>query len=72
MTKQDFIKALYEAGWTAPGDAQHENIVQLWRKLNPGIAQLEDELEAAKEKIEELEDRDPFYPDDLVEEMKND
>jgi len=44
MRKQDFIDALYKAGWKSDGDAQWTNIEKLWRELFPVIAELEDEL----------------------------
>ena len=49
MKKQEFIDALYEAGWASPCDAQHENIIKLWRKMHPELAQLEDEMADAIE-----------------------
>lgn len=33
MELETFIEALYEAGWKAPMDAQHENIEKLWEKI---------------------------------------
>jgi len=33
MTFNQFIEALYEAGWTAPNDAQHAHIRELWNDL---------------------------------------
>jgi hypothetical protein len=47
MRKQQFIDALYNAGWDAPHDAQHSKIEELHRKLFPVIADLEEELEDA-------------------------
>lgn len=44
MRKQEFIDALYEAGWTAPNDAQWGNISKLWAKIFPTVAKLEGEL----------------------------
>jgi len=33
MTFDEFIEALYQAGWIALMDAQHNNIVKLWEEL---------------------------------------
>lgn len=33
MTLEEFIEKLYAAGWTAPCDAQHKNIVAIWEEL---------------------------------------
>lgn len=49
MKKQEFIDALYEAGWSSPCDAQHENIGKLWRKMHPELAKMEDEMADAIE-----------------------
>jgi hypothetical protein len=45
MRSQQFIEALYEAGWLAVHDAQHNNITELWKKLFPTVAELECEVE---------------------------
>lgn len=33
MILEMFIEALYEAGWTARNDAQHQNIVDVWKEV---------------------------------------
>ena len=33
MTLDEFIEALYKAGWRAPNDAQHQHIKELWEEL---------------------------------------
>ena len=43
MKFDDFVNALYDAGWKSPCDAQHLRIKELWRKLWPVIADLEAE-----------------------------
>jgi len=44
MKRQEFIDALYSAGWKAPNDAQHSKIGKLWENLFPTVAQMEREL----------------------------
>lgn len=44
MRFDDFVTALYAAGWRPVLDAQHTEIKTLWTKMFPVIAQLEDEL----------------------------
>lgn len=44
MKFNDFVDALYAAGWKSPNDAQHTYIEEFWRKLFPVVAELEDEL----------------------------
>ena len=43
MKRQEFIDALYAAGWEATGDAQWTMAAELHRKLFPSTAELEDE-----------------------------
>ena len=43
MKFDDFVNALYDAGWGSSSDAQHSRIKELWRKLWPVIADLEEE-----------------------------
>ncbi len=57
MRFHDFIDALYECGWKAPNDAQHENIKELWRKLFPIIAELEEEVADLEHTVEEYGQR---------------
>lgn len=45
MKQQDFIDAIYLAGWRDNSDAQHKGIKALHRKLFPVVAALEDELD---------------------------
>lgn len=33
MTFQEFVDALYKAGWRSPLDAQHTEIKKLWDEL---------------------------------------
>lgn len=33
MTFQEFVEALYKAGWRDPLDAQHTEIKKLWEEL---------------------------------------
>ena len=33
MTFQEFVEALYKAGWNDPNDAQHTEIKKLWDEL---------------------------------------
>ena len=51
MGKEEFIRKLREAGWKSTGDAQYQNITNLWKRLFPTIANLEEELESLKEDI---------------------
>lgn len=44
MRKQQFIDAVYDAGWRANHDAQHEHIEKLWAKLFPTVAYLESQI----------------------------
>lgn len=56
MRLDDFKRAVYDAGWRDSSDAQHKGITALHRKLFPVIAELEDDLEAARyEYIEAME-----------------
>ena len=51
MTLDDFIEALYKAGWTAFSDAQHAKIADLHKKLFPEIARLDSELQDSKSEL---------------------
>lgn len=42
MKQQDFINALYDAGWYNLGDEQHINIKYLHKQIFPIIAELEE------------------------------
>ena len=44
MRLEDFIKELYDAGWHAVADAQHDRIKDVHKKLFPVIAELEGEV----------------------------
>jgi len=44
MRKQEFIDALYKAGWDAPHDAQWNNIGKLWADIFPTVAKIEAEI----------------------------
>ena len=44
MKFEDFVDALIESGWLPAGDAQHDRIKELHRKLWPVIAELEQEV----------------------------
>ncbi len=45
MKLEEFIKALYDAGWRSISDAQHDGVKELHRKLWPVIAELEREVD---------------------------
>lgn len=49
MRKQQFIDAVYAAGWKSDNDAQHRGISKVWEQLFPSLADLEKEV---KEMIE--------------------
>ncbi len=55
MRLENFIDALYKAGWESSHDGQHDNIEALWRKLFPSTAELHDELIEADEHVKELQ-----------------
>lgn len=44
MRKQEFINALYDAGWDAPNDAQWDGVTALWEKIFPTAAKIEAEI----------------------------
>ena len=49
MKRQDFIDALYSAGWRANNDAQWSGAASLHAKIFPSVAAMEDEIiEVAK------------------------
>ena len=52
MKSQEFIDKLYAIGWQAIGDAQHFQILDLWRQLFPLHAEIE-ELEREIESMNE-------------------
>ena len=45
MRFEDFVDALWQAGWRPMADAQHTEVRKLWEELFPVIAELENELE---------------------------
>jgi hypothetical protein len=49
MKRQEFIDALYEAGWEASHDAQWSGAGKLWRKIYPSVAAIQDEMSDAIE-----------------------
>ena len=53
MRFNDFVDALLAAGWKSPNDAQHTKIKELWRKMFPVVAKLEDELAECRYVYEE-------------------
>lgn len=59
MRLHNFIDALYEAGWRSSCDAQHSEIKELYAKLFPALAELEEELESAQSYIKALEQKEP-------------
>ena len=44
MKRQDFIDALYSAGWRANNDAQWSGAERLHAKIFPSVAAMEDEI----------------------------
>ena len=54
MRIDDFIEALYKAGWDSPSDAQHTNIRELHKKLWPELAKVDEELQELYDKGIEL------------------
>lgn len=54
MKSQEFIDAVYNAGWRPSLDAQHSEIYALWRKLFPTAASLEDEITEIMRAMEQL------------------
>lgn len=45
MRRQDFIDALYKAGWKSDNDARWDGAKKLHAQIFPTVAELEDELE---------------------------
>lgn len=45
MRFNDFVDALFKAGWRDDCDAQHTEVRKLWKRLFPTVAELEDELD---------------------------
>lgn len=41
MKRQEFVEAVYDAGWRATADAHHKGINALWEKLFPTAAAIE-------------------------------
>jgi hypothetical protein len=44
MRFTDFVDAVYASGWRDTCDAQHSGLRELWVKLFPVVAELEQEL----------------------------
>lgn len=44
MRKQEFIDALYKAGWDSPHDAQWTGAEKLWAEIFPAVAKIEAEI----------------------------
>ena len=44
MRKQEFIDAVYAAGWRPSLDAQHSEIAKVWAQCFPTAAALEEEI----------------------------
>lgn len=53
MKQQDFIDALYDAGWDNKNDAQHTNIKNLHKHLFPIITELEEIIIALESEIDQ-------------------
>ena len=53
MRFNDFVDALHQCGWRAPGDAQHSNIKKLWEDLWPVLAEVELELFECERRLED-------------------
>lgn len=53
MKQQDFINALYDAGWDNIGDAQHTKIKALHIQIFPIIAELEEIIIALDSEIDQ-------------------
>lgn len=53
MRFDDFVEALYTAGWLSTGDAQHTRIKELWKTLYPVVAELEDEVQELEADLHE-------------------
>ena len=54
MKFEDFVDALIESGWRPVGDAQHELIKELHRRLWPVIAELESKVSELESEVENL------------------
>ena len=52
----DFIQALYDAGWKAPCDAQWENIKVVYENFCTDLTQCQ-EVERLKSKLDRLQTR---------------
>ena len=44
MRKQQFIDAIYAAGWRPSLDAHHSEIAKVWATCFPTVAELEEEI----------------------------
>ncbi len=72
MRRQQFIDAVYDAGWRPSLDAQHSEITKVWAKCFPTAASLEDEYNdmtelamSRAERIDQLErERDELLAQD--------
>lgn len=58
MRFNEFIDALYAAGWRCPLDAQHTEIRKLYEKLFPTVAVLENLLYDAEHEAANQRKRD--------------
>ena len=58
MKKQEFIDALYAAGWDSPHDAQGTKVNDLWRNIFPTAAAIQDDMEDAIESAHMAGQRD--------------
>lgn len=54
MKSQEFIDAVYSAGWRPQLDAQHSEIYELWRVLFPTAAILEDDIADLMRALEQV------------------
>lgn len=52
MKFDDFVDAIYNAGWRNPNDAQSTNIRVLWEKIFPAYV----EIERLEGQVKDLED----------------
>ena len=54
MRFQEFIDALYDAGWVSKHDAQYSEIKKLHKKLFPAVSELELELKEIEDSCSDL------------------
>lgn len=55
MGKQEFIDAVYAAGWRDRADAQHEGISRLWEKIYLRIEKAEEDLNEINDRFQIME-----------------